>query len=147
MIAQRRRVFPMFRARDTSADLQHITLSRSIQDLLMLTRRSCDDKRPPGTITLPPSSVVLERQRKARLRYRPGGPHGTRPANRATALRRAVESGTETWLPSNKLHASWLPRSPRLSSEHRDSYRDPACRSDRPYERAVTAFYAAKSVQ
>jgi len=113
----------------------------------MLTRRSCDDKRPPGTITLPPSSVVLERQRKARLRYRPGGPHGTRPANRATALRRAVESGTETWLPSNKLHASWLPRSPRLSSEHRDSYRDPACRSDQPYERAVTAFYAAKSVQ
>ena len=113
----------------------------------MLTRRSCDDKRPPGTITLPPSLALLERQRKSRLRYRPGGPHGTKPANRATALRRAVESGKEPWLPSNKLHASWLPHSPRLSTEHRDSYLDPSQRSGRPYERAVVAFYAAKSVQ
>ena len=112
----------------------------------MLTARSCADKRPPGTITLPCSLATLERQRKSRLRFRPGGPHGTRPANRAMAFRHAVESGQETWIPSNKMFATWLPRSPRLSSEQRDSYIDPARRSDKPYERSVVAFYAAKSV-
>lgn len=116
---------------------------RCVHSFIMLTRRSCDDRRPPGTVTLAPSLAFLERQRKSRLRYRPGG--FTKPANRATALRRAAESATETWLPSNKLHASWLSHSPRLTSEHRDNYVDPAWRSDRPYERAVVAFYAAKS--